>query len=171
MNAFIDTTPNDESSLSLTPKLQRLNGTCVTKRIEALEAVIQNLRSALRDAEEELRREKERQPEIGDFVRCPLTNFFGRVTKVTARPHGRAWVEITPYLTKDYPGHGTMDLYDSWEVIDPPTPDDIPWPPVKEASSLPRVSGFEPLAETTSPQPPPEEIETMLGKLWVSRTL
>src|SRR3712207_6984421 len=50
-----------------------------------------------------------------DFVRCPLTNFFGRVTKITPRPHGRPWIEIVPYLGPDLPGHSTMDLFDSWE--------------------------------------------------------
>src|SRR5690606_25928408 len=92
----------------------------MTKRIEELEAIVAQLRAALAEAEATLRREKSRLPEIGDFVRCPLTNFFGRVTKVTRRPHGRPWVEITPYLTHDLAGKSTLDLYDSWELIDPP---------------------------------------------------
>jgi hypothetical protein len=29
-------------------------------------------------------------------------------------------VEITPYLTDDLAGTGTLDLYDNWELIDPP---------------------------------------------------
>jgi hypothetical protein len=33
---------------------------------------------------------------------------------------GRAWIEITPYLTEDLAGKGTLDLFDSWELIDPP---------------------------------------------------
>jgi len=92
----------------------------MTKRIEELEAIVARLRAALTEAEAALRAEKLRQPAIGDYVRCPLTNFFGRVTKVTPRPHGRPWVEITPFLTEDLPGKGTLDLFDSWELIDPP---------------------------------------------------
>jgi hypothetical protein len=94
------------------------------KSIEQLEELVARLREALNDAEAALRREKFRQPAIGDFVRCPLTNFFGRVTKVIPRLHGRPWVEVTPYLTESLPGKGTLDLYDSWELIDPPTDTD-----------------------------------------------
>jgi hypothetical protein len=94
------------------------------KSIEQLEELVARLREALDDAEAALRRETFRQPAIGDFVRCPLTNFFGRVTKVIPRIHGRPWVEITPYLTESLLGKGTLDLYDSWELIDPPTDSD-----------------------------------------------
>lgn len=92
----------------------------MTKRIEDLEALVARCRAALDEAEAALRREKLRHPIVGDFVRSPLTNFFGRVTQVTARPAGRPWVEITPYLVVGLPGQGTLDLYDSWELIDPP---------------------------------------------------
>jgi hypothetical protein len=129
MSAFLDTGIDyakdlSLTDLSLTPKLQQLHGSSRTKRVAELEALAARLRVLLQDAEEELEREKARPPEIGDFVSCPLTNFFGRVTKVTPRPHGRPWVEIIPYLGKDLPGHASIDLFDSWELIDPPTGDD-----------------------------------------------
>jgi hypothetical protein len=88
--------------------------------IKELEELVARYRAALDDAEAALQMARMRQPEIGDFVRSPLTNFFGRVTKVTPRPKGRAWIEITPYLTVELAGKGTLDLYDSWELIDPP---------------------------------------------------
>jgi hypothetical protein len=88
--------------------------------IRDLEALVARCRAALDEAEAALEEAKLRQPEVGDFVRSPLTNFFGRVTKITPRPRGRPWVEITPYLTEDLAGKGTLDLYDSWELIEPP---------------------------------------------------
>ena len=93
----------------------------MTSDIKDLELLVARCRVALDEAEAALRVARSRQPEVGDFVRSPLTNFFGRVTKITSRPHGRPWVEITPYLTDDLMGKGTLDLYDSWELIDPPT--------------------------------------------------
>jgi hypothetical protein len=92
----------------------------MTKRIEELEALIARLRDELRHAEAALWEEKSRQPAIDDYVRCPLTNFYGRVTKIVPRPHGKPWVEIRPYLAEGLPGSGTLDLYDNWELIDPP---------------------------------------------------
>ena len=96
----------------------------MTKRIEDLETRIARLREELRQAEAALWHEKSRQPAIGDYVRCPLTNFFGRVTQIIPRPHGRPWVEIRPYLAEGLPGSGTLDLYDNWELIDPPESED-----------------------------------------------
>jgi hypothetical protein len=92
----------------------------MTKRIEELEALIASLREELRHAEAALWEEKSRQPAIGDYVRCPLTNFHGRVTRIIPRPHGRPWVEIRPYLAEGLPGSGTLDLYDNWELMDAP---------------------------------------------------
>jgi hypothetical protein len=99
----------------------------MTKRIEELEALVADLREQLRHAEAALWEEKSRQPGIGDYVRCPLTNFFGRVTRVVPRAHGRPWVEIRPYLAKGLPGKGTLDLYENWELMDPPESEDA-WP-------------------------------------------
>jgi hypothetical protein len=102
------------------PKLQEAGGHSCTKRAEELKARIEALRVQLRAAEEELEREESRIPEIGDFVRCPLTGFFGQVTKVTHRPHSRPWVEILLYLGEDLPGHAQIDLFGNWELIDRP---------------------------------------------------
>jgi hypothetical protein len=113
----------------------------MTKRIEELEAIIAQLRTALVEAEAALQKEKSRLPEIGDYVRCPLTNFFGRVTKVTPRPHGRPWVEITPYLTPDLMGTSTLDLFDSWELIDPPRTKDTARSP-EEHYRLPPIESI-----------------------------
>jgi hypothetical protein len=176
MGAVLGTSIEPPESLSLSPKLQQPHHGTRTRRIAELESIVQGLRLALDRAEEELEREKARPPAIGDFVRCPLTNFFGRVTKVAPRPQGRPWVEITPYLTKDLPGHGTMDLYDSWELIDPPdqagplpmsVPMSMPMPATKPgADRLPSVSSF-----AWSPKPSPDDqladdIEHLLGELW-----
>jgi hypothetical protein len=108
----------------------------MTKRIEELEALIAKLRDELRHAEAALWEEKARQPAIGDYVRCPLTNFYGRVTNIIPRPHGRPWVEIRPYLAEGLPGSGTLDLYDNWELIDPPQSDDA-FPFTSRSSELP----------------------------------
>jgi hypothetical protein len=94
--------------------------------IKDLELLVARCRVALDEAEAALRLAKTRQPEVGDFGRSPLTNFFGRVTRITHRPHGRPWVEITPYLTDELAGRGTLDLYDSWELIDPPANTSLP---------------------------------------------
>jgi hypothetical protein len=102
------------------PKLHEPAGHSCTKRAEELKARIDILRAQLREAEEELKREESRIPEIGDFVRCPLTGFFGQVTKITPRPHSRPWVEILLYLGEDLPGHAQIDLFGNWELIDRP---------------------------------------------------
>jgi hypothetical protein len=87
----------------------------------SLEAGTARCRAALEQAEPALEQANRREPQIGDFVESTLTKFYGRVTKVTPRAEGRSpWLEITPYLTAELPGRGTMDLYDHWEVIDPP---------------------------------------------------
>ncbi|MCB5175772.1 MULTISPECIES: hypothetical protein [Microvirga] len=108
----------------------------MTKRIEELEAKIAELREELRHAEAALWHEKMRQPKIGDYVRCPLTNFYGRVTNVVPRPHGRPWVEIRPFLAEGLPGQGTLDLYDNWELIDPPKGEES-WPFGGQSEELP----------------------------------
>ena len=77
--------------------------------------------AALAEAETALAEGRSRAPEVGDFVRSTLTNFYGRVTKVVPRPNGRPWVEITPYLAPGLPGHSTLDLYEAWEIIDDPS--------------------------------------------------
>jgi hypothetical protein len=185
MNAFIETTMRISESLSLIPTLQQRSTTTNTKRIEELEARIAELQSALRDAEDELEREKTRLPEIGDFVRCPLTNFFGRVTKVVSRPSGRPWLEIVPYLANDLPGHSTMDLFDSWELIDQPSGSSAspPPPPVMKSAvpALPAATGLS-WPERTPPDAPSrlpaakppvteefaDELEWEFSKIWQS---
>ncbi|WP_134499789.1 hypothetical protein [Microvirga pakistanensis] len=107
--------------LALGPKLHELQEGHCTKRMADLLAKVERLRAELRDAEDELRYEQTRWPEVGEFVRCPLTGFFGRVTKVTPRPYGRPWVEILLYLANDMPGHATIDLFANWELMDPPS--------------------------------------------------
>jgi len=103
------------------PKLHDLQESHCTKRVAELRAYVEQLRAQLREAEEALEREQTRLPEIGEFVRCPLTGFFGQVTKVTPRSYGRPWVEILLYLGKDLPGHVTIDLFGNWELMDQPS--------------------------------------------------
>ncbi len=97
-----------------------------TKRTAELRAKVERLRALLQEAEERLHYEQRRSPEIGEFVRCPLTGFFGQVTNVRQRPQGRPWVEVLLYLGKDMPGHTTIDLYENWELMDAPE-QDIPF--------------------------------------------
>lgn len=106
---------------ALGTKLHDLQESRCTRRVEELKAHIEHLQAQLREAEEALVHEQTRWPEIGEFVRCPLTGFFGQVTKVTPRQYGRPWVEILLYLANDLPGHATIDLFGNWELIDPPT--------------------------------------------------
>jgi len=105
------------------PRLHDLQETHCRRRVAELRAKVEWLRAQLKEAEEALEWEETRPPEIGEFVRCPLTGFFGKVTKVTPRPYGRPWVEILLYLDKDMPGHGTIDLFGNWELIDLPSED------------------------------------------------
>jgi uncharacterized small protein (DUF1192 family) len=107
--------------LALRSKLHGLQESHCTKRIADLQAKVKRLRAELQEAEEQLRHEQSRLPEIGEFVRCPLTGFFGTVTKVTPRPFGRPWVEILLYLAPDMPGHAKIDLFANWELMDQPS--------------------------------------------------
>jgi hypothetical protein len=88
--------------------------------IKELEALVAERWRLLEEAEAALAEARSRLPEVGDFVRSTLTNFFGRVTRVIPRPSGPPWVEITPYLAPGLPGHSTLDLYDAWEIIEDP---------------------------------------------------
>lgn len=105
---------------ALNPKLHELQDTRCTTRVAELRSRLERLRLELQETEDALERELNRWPEVGEFVRCPLTGFFGKVTKVTPRAYGRPWVEILLYLDKDLPGHATIDLFANWELIDPP---------------------------------------------------
>ena len=110
------------------------------RTIEELENLVSEQRARLVQAEAALETERARVPAVGDFARSTLTNFYGRVTKVTARPDGRAWVEINPYLTPTLPGRSTLDLFDAWEIIDDPA--DAEQPPAD-------VTGVEIVAQLT----------------------
>ena len=88
--------------------------------VKELEALVAERWRLLEEAEAALAEARNRMPSEGDFVRSTLTNFYGRVTRVIPRPGGRPWVEVTPYLAPDLPGHSTLDLYDAWEIIDDP---------------------------------------------------
>jgi hypothetical protein len=90
------------------------------RSIAELEARLSEQRERLVEAEAALESERNRPPAIGEFARSTLTHFYGRITKVTPRPDGRAWVEINPYLTPTLPGRSTLDLFDAWELIDDP---------------------------------------------------
>jgi hypothetical protein len=157
-------TGSDKSLALVSLSTQEHESSC-TKRVAELEARIARLQAELREAETELEREKARLPAPGDFVRCPLTNFFGRVTKVTPRPHGRPWIEIVPYLGPDLPGHSTMDLFDSWELIDPPSKDAATQDDT--LPKLPIIAPFMPVGrQVHSPAPAEDEIEVSLQRLW-----
>jgi uncharacterized small protein (DUF1192 family) len=165
MRAFPATDTASDRSLALVSVLTKEHESSRTKRVAELEARIARLQAELRDAETELEREKARLPGPGDFVRCPLTNFFGRVTKVTPRPHGRPWIEIVPYLGPDLPGHSTMDLFDSWELIDPPSKETAA--PGDAPPKLPIIAPFMPLGRSLhSPAPAEDDIEVSLRRLW-----
>ena len=123
MRALSVTDIGSDNSLSLVSALKHEHDNSCTKRVAELVERVARLRSELEEAETALEFEKARMPVPGDFVRCPLTSFFGRVTKVVARPSGRPWIEIVPYLGPNLPGHSSMDLFDSWELIDPPSAD------------------------------------------------
>jgi hypothetical protein len=86
-----------------------------------LRRLVEERRRSLAEAEAALEAALNRTPVVGDFVQSTLTHFYGRVSKVTTRPMGRPWVEITPYLTPTLPGRSTLDLYDDWEIIDDPS--------------------------------------------------
>ncbi|KFG68535.1 hypothetical protein [Microvirga sp. BSC39] len=156
-----------DKSLAMVSVLTQEHESSCTKRVAELEARIARLQAELQEAETELEREKTRLPAPGDFVRCPLTNFFGRVTKITPRPHGRPWIEIVPYLGPDLPGHSTMDLFDSWELIDPPSKEAAAQGEASELPKLPIIAPFMPVARLMhSPAPAEDEIEVSLQRLW-----
>ena len=120
--SLISLPPTEYSEgLALGPKLHELQDSHCTKRVAELQAKVERLRAQLQEAEDQLRQEQTRWPQVGEFVRCPLTGFFGQVTKVTPRTYGRPWVEILLYLDKDMPGHTTIDLFANWELIDRPS--------------------------------------------------
>jgi hypothetical protein len=166
MRAIPVTDTGSDKSLTLVSTLVQEQGHSCTKRIAELEARIAHLRSELVAAEAELERERTRIPAPGDFVRCPLTNFFGRVTRVMPRSQGRAWVEIIPYLGPDLPGHSAMDLFDSWELMDPPSEAGT----CEELDGAPRLPTVAPFMPVTKPalslKASEDEIETSLQRLW-----
>jgi uncharacterized small protein (DUF1192 family) len=156
-----------EKSLSLVSTLNQDQESPCTRRVAELEARIAQLRIELLEAEAELERERTRLPAPGDFVRCPLTNFFGKVTKVTPRPHGRPWIEIIPYLGPDLPGHSAMDLFDSWELIDPPSGGAAAKDSDSASPKLPTIAPFMPMNRLSlSPAPADDELETSFKRLW-----
>lgn len=153
-------------SLSLASTLHSDHGGSRTRRAAELESRISRLRAELEAAEADLDRERNRLPHPGDFVRCPLTNFFGQVIKVTPRPQGRPWVEIILHLGPGLPGHAAMDLFDSWELIDPPEDGGAVLQAAETSPKLPSVSTFKALDKPLAGQKPADEIEAMIGNLW-----
>jgi hypothetical protein len=97
------------------------NGSGAMTNVKELEALVAHYRGLLEEAEQALAAAKNREPQVGDFVRSTLTSFYGRVTRVIPRSQGRPWLEITPYLAPDLPGTSTLDLFGDWEFIDEPT--------------------------------------------------
>ncbi|WP_201864482.1 hypothetical protein [Microvirga soli] len=169
MRAFPVMDTGSNKSLALVSGLGQGHESSCTKRAAELEARIARLQAELQEAESELEREKSRLPAPGEFVRCPLTNFFGRVTKITPRPHGRPWVEIVPYLGPDLPGHSTMDLFDSWELIDAPSKEMTAQNDANESLKLPTIAPFMPAGRLAhSPTREEDQIELSLQRLWSS---
>ena len=168
MRALSVTNIGSDNSLSLVSALKHDHDNSCTKRVAELVERVARLRSELEEAETELEFEKARMPVPGDFVRCPLTSFFGRVTKVVARPSGRPWIEIVPYLGPNLPGHSSMDLFDSWELIDPPAAiskaDES-----DDASKLPTIAPFLPTPRPVLGAPDDgDDVEASLKRLWAS---
>jgi hypothetical protein len=167
MRASLGMDTGSDRSLALVSALTQEHESSCTKRVGELEARIARLQAELQEAEADLEREKARLPGPGDFVRCPLTNFFGRVTKVTPRPHGRPWIEIVPYLGPDLPGHSTMDLFDSWELIDAPSNVSVAQDDAGGSLRLPTIAPF---MAVTKPARGSElgedDIEVSLQRLW-----
>ena len=171
MRAFPVADIGPDKSLALVSALSQDRESPCTKRAAELEARIARLRAELEEAEAELEREKARLPAPGDFVRCPLTNFFGRVTKVTSRPNGRPWLEIIPYLGPDLPGHSTMDLFDSWELIDPPSYNVGAQETAGGSPRMPTIAPFMPPTKLAlSPSSDEDDVEVSLKKLWMPRS-
>ncbi|WP_262028959.1 hypothetical protein [Microvirga sp. Mcv34] len=166
MRAFPVTHIDSATSLSLVSTLSGEHGSPRTKRVAELVERIAKLRTELGEAEAALELEKTRVPAAGDFVRCPLTRFFGQVTKVTPRPNGRPWVEIVPYLGPNLPGHSSMDLFDSWELIDVPA-DDVSEANAEGSLKLPTIAPFMPMTGVLPAQHSVEvEVEEALKQLW-----
>jgi hypothetical protein len=164
MSSFPVTASGPGTSLSLVSTSNQEHERACTKRAAELEAQIARLRAELQEAEAALEFERTRMPMPGDFVRCPLTSFFGRVTKVTSRPSGKHWIEIVPYLGPDLPGHSTMDLFDSWELIDPPSDAvDADGP-----QRLPTIAPFMAAAGSLFASPSEEDVEASLRRLWAA---
>ena len=156
-----------DKSLALVSVLNQAYESACTKRVAELEARVARLQGELQEAEAELEHEKTRLPAPGDFVRCPMTNFFGRVTKVSPRPHGRPWIEIVPYLGPDLPGHSTMDLFDSWELIDPPSKEMAEQDDADGTLRLPTIAPFMPAGRPLhNPALIEDDIEVSLQRLW-----
>lgn len=169
MRAFPVTDIGSDRSLALVSTLTHEHEHACTKRVAELEARITRLRAELEEAEAELEQERTRLPAPGDFVRCPLTNFFGRVTKVTPRLNGRPWIEIIPYLGPDLPGHSTMDLFDSWELIDPPSTGAGAKESPEGSPRLPTIAPFMSMSRPAlNPSTVDDEIELSLQRLWTS---
>jgi uncharacterized small protein (DUF1192 family) len=169
MRAFPVMDTGSDKSLALVSVLSQEHESSSTKRVSELETRIARLQAELQEAEAELEREKARLPAPGDFVRCPITNFFGRVTKITPRSQGRPWIEIVPYLGPDLPGHSTMDLFESWELIDPPSQDAAAQNDANGSLKLPTIAPFMSAGRLArSPAPGEDEIELSLQRLWPS---
>jgi len=167
MRAFPVADIGSDKSLSLVSTLNQEHEHACTRRVAELEARVAKLRAELQEAEAALDFEKTRMPVPGDFVRCPLTRFFGRVTKVTPRPSGRPWIEIVPYLGPNLPGHSAMDLFDSWELIDPPADEAGAQGSGEGSPKLPTIAPFLPLDRPGLPPPSNEdEMEASLRRLW-----
>lgn len=165
MRTFPMTDIGSGASLSLISTLKQEHESSCTKRVGELVARVAKLRAELQEAEAELEFEQTRMPIPGDFVRCPLTQFFGRVTKVTPRPKGKPWIEIVPYLGPNLPGHSSMDLFDSWELIDPPAGSAEAG--AEGAVKLPTIAPFMPATGALLGSPSGEdEMEASLRQLW-----
>lgn len=153
-----------DRSLSLVSAMAEHESPC-TRRVAELVERVAKLRTELQEAEAALEFEKTRIPAPGDFVRCPLTRFFGRVTKVTPRGNGKPWIEIVPYLGPNLPGHSSMDLFDSWELIDPPSEASDAGADV--SARLPTIAPFMPAGRALAGAPSDEdEMEASLRQLW-----
>jgi len=168
MRAFSVTDIGSGQSLSLVSALSHDQKNSRTRRVTELVERVARLRSELEEAETALEFEKTRMPVPGDFVRCPLTSFFGRVTKVTPRPSGRPWVEILPYLGPNLPGHSAMDLFESWELIDPPATASDEDASAEAPPKLPTIAPFmAPRALLGAPDDE-SDVEASLRKLWAT---
>jgi hypothetical protein len=169
MRAVSVTDIGSDTSLSLVSALKHDHENSRTKRVVALVERVARLKSELEEAETALEFERTRMPVPGDFVRCPLTSFFGRVTKVKPRPSGRPWVEIVPYLGPNLPGHSAMDLFESWELIDPPAADSEAGEAAEATPKLPTIAPFMPMPRAMLAAPDEtDDVEASLRKLWAS---